>query len=210
MSRRPISRELPAIQMELLEAPVLADLLAKDAPPNGLPLALARTLSRLESCGVAHGDLKPSNIVWTGDRAVLLDPGFFGNLPREDGPPERVTITTPAYFPLREPDDMMAFGLILVEMASGRNPLRTRAGIEEGLVHPHLLQRLRSLNLGNNYYFDGICALSPRTELGEKLAGPPLAPVIEKCLGLKFDQQQSRYNPGECRRSSASTGRDSG
>ncbi len=35
---------------------------------------------------------------------------------------------------------MMAFGLILVEMASGRNPLRTRAGIEEGLVHPHLLQ----------------------------------------------------------------------
>jgi len=179
-----------AIQMEVVEGRTLYDLL-KGAVPEDLPLALAQVLARLGDCGSSHGDLKPSNIVWTGDRVVLVDPGFFGNLPSLAGFLEHVTITTPAYYPLRQPDDMMAYGLILVEIVTGQNPLRTRAELENGLVDRGLRERIERLHCGNNYFFDGISAFNPRTALGETLARSPLAPIIGQCLGLKLGSELS-------------------
>ena len=175
-----------AIQMELVEGPSLSDLMGADAVPSNLPLALAGILARLERQGVPHGDLKPANILWMDGRVVLLDPGYFGELPAPYNLPGPVTITTPAYYPLRIPDDMMAFGLILVELASGTNPLRMGGEMEKGLVSRDLRKRVSGLHLANNYFFDSICGLSTRTAIGESLAMSPLAAIVEQCLGVKL------------------------
>jgi serine/threonine protein kinase len=120
--------------------------------------------------GQAHGDLKPENIFVAGERVVLLDPGFYGDIRLADGSRGSITVTTPAYYPLRRPDDMMAFGLILVEIVTGVNPLRTPSEVRPGLISAGMAKRLNRLHLANNYFFDPICRLSRRTELGEKLA----------------------------------------
>lgn len=176
-----------AIQMELLEGPTLRDLMQRGGVSYDIVLKLAQTLVRLEQTGHSHGDLKPENIVVCGGRVVLLDPGFFGKLRLANGSFQRVKVTTPQYYPLLEPDDMMAFGWILVELATGRNPLGINGRtFEPRLVRRDLAEKVADLNRGNIYYFDPVCELSSRTALGEKLASAPLRQIISKALGLEL------------------------
>ncbi len=63
-----------------------------------------------------HGDLTPDNIMVTNTGVKLLDPGYFGPLTCEEGLIPDAIVTTPMYYPLLQPDDVMALGLILWEI----------------------------------------------------------------------------------------------
>jgi len=170
-----------ALQMEFLAGLSLRELMARSEVPDDVLLRLASTLVELERRGLEHGDLKPENIFVTGERVVLLDPGYFGKLALTQGA-SYVRITTPQYYPLLEPQDMMALGLILLEVATG---VRLRRGVEEGQVGPGLAAQLEELHMANNYYFDSISQISRGTRGGELLAASPLQPVICKALGVE-------------------------
>ena len=76
-----------------------------------------------------HGDLTPDNIFIECDDnddvsgIRLLDPGYFGPLHCLEGEFDTCMISTPAYYPLLEPDDLMAVGICLWEALTGVHPL---------------------------------------------------------------------------------------
>lgn len=78
-----------------------------------------------------HGDLKPENIMVTPSGVVLIDPGYFGTLETlKNGvkqPLSRCAVTTPIYYPLLQPDDLTALGMIMWEIACREHPLARRA-----------------------------------------------------------------------------------
>jgi hypothetical protein len=172
-----------AMQMEFLEGLSLRELMLRSEMSAEVLLRLARTLTELERRGLRHGDLKPENIFVTGERVVLLDPGFFGELPLTPGVPH-VMVTTPEYYPFLEPQDMTAAGLILLEIATG---VRLSRGVEGGQVGSGLTAQLKHLHMGNNYFFDSISQISRGAGGGELLAASPLQHVISKALGLEWN-----------------------
>ena len=170
-----------ALQMEFLAGLSLRELMVRGQVSDDVLLRLAASLVELERRGLEHGDLKPENIFVAGDRVVLLDPGFFGKLPLASGA-SYVRVTTPEYYPLLEPQDMMAVGFILLEIATG---VRLQRGAHEGHVGPGLAAQLEELHMANNYFFDSIGQISPGTAGGELLAASPLRPMISRALGLE-------------------------
>jgi serine/threonine protein kinase len=135
------------LTMELLMGPSLADRLERgDAytPEEALPIAaqIADGLDAAHAAGVVHRDLKPANIMLlppaTGmfaARAVITD---FGIALSEEQSDMRLTASdellgTPAYMapeqaepgPATPATDIYAFGLILYEMLSKRQPFES-------------------------------------------------------------------------------------
>ncbi|MCA9705112.1 MAG: serine/threonine protein kinase, partial [Myxococcales bacterium] len=130
----------PALLMELVEGPNLADYLAREGPrpePEllALSLGIARGLAHAHAAGVIHRDLKPANI--------LLAPGPRGPVPKiADFGMARASsfagadkgaltvLGTPQYMapeclePLAvDPrTDLYALGCIMVELATGAPP----------------------------------------------------------------------------------------
>ncbi len=87
---------------------------------------LALTLQRLnnnQEFGY-HGDVKPENMVVTNSGVILVDCGFFGATEYGETDDERksLIVTTPRYYPHLKADDLLAFGLLLWEVAC-RKPL---------------------------------------------------------------------------------------
>jgi len=125
------------IAMEWVRGPTLRDVLGDGPVPIEeavrIGLAVARTLARLHGKGIAHRDVKPSNILLTTDGAPLLtDFGLVAFLAVEAR--KRLTthaVGTPAYMapeqsaqPLAVHDgrklDQFALGLVLEECITGR------------------------------------------------------------------------------------------
>src|SRR6476659_5431426 len=84
----------PAIVMELIEAPTLADVVARSGPlPEHVALEVARrllgALRTAHERGVVHRDVKPSNVMLSADGRVTLTD--FGIAQAADDP--RLTIT---------------------------------------------------------------------------------------------------------------------
>ncbi len=86
---------------------------------------LAIALQELEDLGWQHLDLKPENVLLTSEGVQLIDPGYHGKLALVNGAEIEATVTTLAYNPLLQPDDKLAFGLMLWEFALGE-PLSNR------------------------------------------------------------------------------------
>jgi len=136
---------VPALVMELVEGPTLADLIAAGAlpPDRALPLArqIADALDAAHAKGVVHRDLKPANIKVRSDGTVkVLDFGLAKAL-AEDAPADPnqtptiaratvdgVLIGTAPYMspeqargrPVDKQTDIWAFGCVLFEMLTGR------------------------------------------------------------------------------------------
>ena len=137
----------PALVMELVEGPTLAQMIAggQDAPPltTARALSIARQiadgLAAAHEKGIVHRDLKPSNVALTRDGDVkILDFGVAKTL--DDGAGTRrasavatdlgVVLGTPAYMspeqargtPVDRRTDIWSFGCLLFELLTGRQP----------------------------------------------------------------------------------------
>jgi len=121
----------------------------------GVAVAIARdclaALAALHREGIAHGDMKPSNIMLkrTGN-AKIIDIGSAVDL--HDPPPERTC--TPTYAapevlegkPATERSDLASLGYVLIEMLAGQNPFAGLVSLQELLEAKRFLaQKLDDL-----------------------------------------------------------------
>ncbi len=140
-----------------------------------------------------HGDLKPENIMVTPSGVVLIDPGYFGTLETfKNGikqPLTRCAVTTPIYYPLLQPDDLTALGLIMWEIACREHPLARRAysgDFDRKTVGTELWNLVKAQETEGKYFLSAI--------LGAKrpsLARPGMPAEVEELLlnavKLKFE-----------------------
>jgi serine/threonine-protein kinase len=138
---------IPALVLELVEGPTLADRLAKGPLPVRDALAIAAQIAlALEAAhekGIVHRDLKPANVVLTGDgRVKVLDFGLAKAIAGDSSSPDLsqsptitrggtkdgVILGTAAYMSPEQARgravdkraDVWAFGCVLYEMLTGR------------------------------------------------------------------------------------------
>jgi serine/threonine-protein kinase len=135
---------VPFIAMELITGQALSSLI----PVGGLStdivtrigLEIAAALAHAHERGVAHGDLKPQNVIVTGSGSVKLldfglartvDPVSLESITRAGTAPvvDEIAGTLPYMAPetlrgvaRKPPADVWALGVLLYEMAAGRRP----------------------------------------------------------------------------------------
>jgi serine/threonine-protein kinase len=132
---------LPYIVTELVEGPLLAHIIADEAPLGRvrtlhLLRQLASALEHVHERGVIHRRLSPSSVVVVPQHEIEVARVFdFGIALRPDGDEERLTrgnkvVGTPAYMSPEQADggesdarsDLYNLGLVLYEMLAGRHP----------------------------------------------------------------------------------------
>lgn len=178
------------VPMELLEGQTLREVMEAGPVNLKLFLELALCLDRLSrnpDFGI-HGDIKPENVIVTSTGVKLVDPGYFGPIDCRVGSVDNAIITTPGYYPLLVPDDLLAFGIMLWEAITTNHPLAGKAytgemdltGIDEDL-----LQLVRFKELVGQYFFVPMLNLRhPAVVL--PTASVALQNLLLKALRLQF------------------------
>lgn len=136
--------ELSFVTMEWLDGESLAELLAR-SPQRRIPRktalllasAIADALAAAHAADVAHGDLKPANIIITRSGAIKLIDFTTANLIGERSPPAAsYTGYSPRYaspevrrgLPAGSAADIYSLACVLLEMVTGQGPAAGAAG----------------------------------------------------------------------------------
>ena len=132
-----------------------------------------------------HGDLKPDNIIIDGGKVYLIDPGYFGDVLSKNGNTINVSVTTWQYYPMVKPDDMFAFGIMVLELATGEHPLKSESYYIKTLDPG--LQSLLSFKSNVDSTFTRRLAAIPEFL---KEHGCPVAvrDFALKCMGMKLNE----------------------
>jgi len=154
--------------------------------------ALARSLAELFAQGhfAYHGDLKPENIMVTDAGLRLIDPGYFGPLPADEGVFANAMVTTPEYYPSATADDIFAFGVTLFEVLVGVHPLSPADAGEPG--ESRLARKFRGALKGR--VDGGLSWLAPLLSMRPPAAfepslSAPVSDLLLKALRLRQDRQ---------------------
>lgn len=90
-----------------------------------------------------HGNLRPDSVFITKTRIVLLSPGTFEIPDLSNNEQPKFMITTPAYYPFFEPNDLFALGVSLWENLCREHPFDAAARQERiNLFAPELREML--------------------------------------------------------------------
>jgi serine/threonine protein kinase len=149
----------PALVMELIEGPTLADRIARGPIPMREALSIfkqiAEALEAAHDQGIVHRDLKPANIkIGRNGRLKVLDFGLAKALSAEAASDAATktgatkagfVLGTPAYMspeqargePITRRTDIWAFGVVAFEALTGRHPFSsgTEAELVAGILH---------------------------------------------------------------------------
>ncbi|MCI5065212.1 hypothetical protein MRY87_05775 [bacterium] len=133
-----------------------------------------RLVSRLEHLSfkkdlLAHGDLKPSNIIVTEGGLRILDPGV-------SFPEHETLVTTPTFNPLLHTDqraDIMAIGIILYEIVTGVLPFKRAHTPWSGALRPESAPDADALSWFLSH--------DPIETINSEVA-PTLRSIIERCI----------------------------
>lgn len=183
--------------MPLLRGRTLRKQLAETEMTQKQILALFHLLaSFMEAMPNAyHGDLTPDNIFIECDESGdvsgirLIDPGYFGPLHCLEGVFDTCMISTPAYYPLLEPDDLMAVGICLWEALTGVHPLASSTPGAPVSAAQDLIDLINFRNSLLQPYLTPLmnvvlpCDIS--SEISEKLQS-----AILSCMHLRLDESR--------------------
>jgi serine/threonine protein kinase len=180
-------------QCEYLEGRTLRAVISSREANLPILVELARALEELSTDAhfLYHGDLKPDNIVVTEYGIKLIDPGYFGEITHRGRPIGRAAVTTPDYYPLLEPDDLLAFGVIAWEALTGVHPLPPGSSsdqLDTTRVSPELLNMIQMREATGNYYGSGLLALRHPFENGDNVS-ISLGHVLLKLLRLRMSEE---------------------
>lgn len=168
---------LAYLQMELLEGTTLLQLIesgqfgASSTAMSAVGKTALALVKLVESGLPSHGDLTPGNVFLTQGGVKILDPGHFGELKLADGTVQGVFVTTPQFYPLLNPDDVLALGLIAWHAAMGK-PLIAREAPElsgddtNQLISGELYQWLDNQENMGNFYITGLRGIFLPSEKG--------------------------------------------
>lgn len=146
----------PYLVFEFVDGPNLAELIATEgriAPARAADLMrqVLDALAMAHAAGIIHRDLKPSNILIDPQgRPRVMDFGIATRLDAADAELEKVGITgTLNYLPpeyldgrqVGEKTDIYAAGLVLIEMISGKPPVRGDSTV--AIIHQILNQTVQ-------------------------------------------------------------------
>lgn len=143
-----------------------------------------------------HGDLTPDNIFIECDDnndvsgIRLLDPGYFGPLHCLEGVFDTCMISTPAYYPLLVPDDLMAVGICLWEALTGVHPLASSSSEASNSPASAAQDVVDLINFRNSllqpYLTPLIHAVLP-CDLNSEISAQ-LQSAILSCMHLRLDE----------------------
>jgi len=189
------SADLCCYQAELVSGESLRQLI-EERRANGKPLVdLASVLARLSSQNpqYVHGDLKPENILITAGGIKLVDLGYFGPIKDWDGHEMKVAITSPAYYPTLEPNDLFALGLILWESVTGVNPFSKCERTTSDTVSADLDEWIRGQESIGRHNYSGLRSIDAQTLM---IIPEALRKVLLRGINLRIDDQ-NKLAPGE-------------
>jgi serine/threonine protein kinase len=180
-------------QMESIKGITLRNAMQQNAQFSRLEflLKLCDTVQRLSFLGFIHGDLKPDNVFVLNDgSAKLIDPGYSGPLNTDNGRYERVVVTTAAYYPSFQQDDLFALGVILFELACGFNPflLDPDDAAITGQAGPQLSALVKRYSMTGNYNYKPLLKLKRPRDYQPALK-PELEIVLLKSLRLRLESE---------------------
>lgn len=134
----------PYLVMERLSRSLRADGALDWPEVRRVVLSLLDALAHIHACGVLHLDIKPSNVLRSGERVVLTD---FGVARLASSDEEHTIAGTPAYMPLelleRRLDalgpwtDLYMVGALAVALATGSPPFgrrRSQVALREAML----------------------------------------------------------------------------
>lgn len=189
---------LDLLILEFVEGRTLRDLIIKDEAriDHVKQVAIAVQNLSANSAWKLHGDIKPENVILKPDgTAVLIDPGFYGELLRADGKLVRCSITTPQYYPFVNADDLFAIGLVLWEVATRQNLLggRSESGTAPG---PALKEQIEIAATTGNTFPAGLAAAHSPQSVNRNLSAE-ISSVVAKAARLKFNSDGTPdFDPG--------------
>lgn len=148
---------------------------------------VARTCAKLAKLKKFHGDLKPDNIIISLAGPVLIDPGYFGTLYVNGVKVKGCTVTTPAYYPLFQQDDMLALGIILWEMVFGKQIFSVQGASRNSDLSrcgKQLVEKVKDLEAVSRYGFSSILDVQFPSQLKPELS-PKAEYFLLRALRLK-------------------------
>lgn len=180
--------KMPLLQgQSLKELAVLTDAVLTQLLPE-IFSRLAELLGRVSASELRyHGNLQPDNILITRTDAVLLSPGVFDA--HSAIVEQKFQLSTPAYYPFYEANDVFALGCILWEMICKKHPLYLNDNEERLHLFAHDMRQMLEYRKALNH--EPLCNFSRMKTPSE--IRPNLSDSAEiflmKAIKLRFDHE---------------------
>lgn len=173
-------------QMEFIKGNTLRELMDTGIVPVRVIVEIALSLERLSKNPQFryHGDLKPENIIVSDTEVKFIDIGYFGCEEKTYLPS---LVTTPAYYPDLQADDLFALGLIVWEIVCGQQPFALPLSSSEFLdlsnIGENLFEWVYQSELAGQYFKTAILHTKRPSELVLDLE-PELENFLLKAINL--------------------------
>lgn len=179
------------LRMNLFDGQTLRQLSDNGAISIDILIEIANVMGRVSrNSEFQHGNLKPEHILVGPSGTKIIAPGYFGILDCAEGNNLSVAVTTTAYYPMVEPNDLLAFGIMLWEIATRRHPLLNSyaSDTSERAIGHNLAQWVETYQAAGQYFLSPILRLRRPSELIPEVS-PLMETFLLQALKLKINEQ---------------------